>query len=134
MSDQENPQGGISDEFVKLGGNIKEMAQAALESEEFKKFQREMNEGLTELGDTLNKFFQEVAESPAGKRVKEEIDDISKSARTGELESKVRQDVLAALRKANEELEKAAQRWQAGEETPPPPAAPEGGEGSPGQE
>lgn len=134
MNEQEPSERGFSDEFQKMGANIKDVAQAVLGSEEFKTFQREMNEGLSELGDTINKFFQEVAESPAGKRVKEEIDDFTKSARTGELESKVRQDVLAALHKANEELEKAAQRWRTEEETSAESPTSESGEGTPGQE
>ncbi len=120
MSDQNQPQGDFSDEFKKLGGNLKQVAQAALESDEFKKFQNEMNQGLTQLSESLNKFLQDVAESPAGQRVKEEIDDFQKSARTGEIETKVRQDVIAALRKANEELEKAARRWQADEDMQQP--------------
>ena len=122
MDDPKRPENDFSSEIQKLGGNIKQVAQAALESEEFKRFQNEMNQGLSQLGESLNKFFQEVSESPAGQRVKSEIDDFQKSARTGELEAKVRQDVLAALQKANEELEKAAARWRAGEETPQPPS------------
>lgn len=131
MSDQNQPQGDFSDEVIKLGGNLKQVAQAALESEEFKKFQTEMNQGLTQLSESLNKFFQEVAESPTGQRVKTEIDDFQKSARTGEIEEKVRQDVIAALKKANEELEKAAKRWQAGVEETPQPTQSEAGETDP---
>lgn len=128
MDDQKQPENDFADEIHKLGGNIKQVAQAALESEEFKKFQDEMNQGLSQLGESLNKFFQEIAESPAGQRVKSEIDDFQKTARTGELEAKVRQDVLAALQKANDELEKAAARWRAGEDTPQPPTQSETGE------
>jgi len=131
MDDPKKPENDFSSEIHKLGGNIKQVAQAALESEEFKRFQDEMNQGLSQLGESLNKFFQEVSESPAGQRVKSEIDDFQKSARTGELEAKVRQDVLAALQKANEELEKAAARWRAGEETPQPPSQTESSDNKP---
>jgi hypothetical protein len=131
MDDQKQPESGFSSEFQKLGGNIKQVAQAALESEEFKRFQDEMNQGLAQLGESLNKFFQEVSESPTGQRVKSEIDDFQKSARTGDLEAKVRQDVLTALRKANEELEKAANRWRAGDDTPQPPSQSEAGDTKP---
>jgi hypothetical protein len=113
----EAPQGDVTLEFRQLGQNLKEVLMAAWESEERRKFQREIETGLSELGRTLNQTIEEFKESPSGQRMKTEAEDLQGRIRSGELENQLREDLLSILRRVNTELERATTR------TPPSDAA-----------
>jgi len=144
MSDQNQPQSELASEFQKLGQNIQQVVQAAVESDEFKKFREEMQQGLSDLGESLNNFVKELSDTPTGQKVRNGLDNLQEKARQAEIETKVRQEVLSALQKANLELEKASARWKPAEggaepgdaptpETPAPdqPSASQGSETEP---
>ena len=117
----------MASEFQRLGKNIKEAISSAWESEERKQLQREIKEGLSEVGQSLNALFDELGESSAAQHIKSNVEDFSDSVRSGEVRSKVRQDVVSALRKVNDEIEKISQRWGKEEDT-------ESGQGTTGSE
>lgn len=103
-------QSDVTSEFRQLGKNLKEILEAAWESEERRKLQREIESGLSELERSLNQTIEELKESPTGKRIKEEAEDLRGRIRSGELEAQLREDLLSILRRVNTELEKAAER------------------------
>lgn len=108
QSTQNKPQGSdIADELRELGLKLKEILRTAWESPERKKVQQEIESGLTELGDTLNKAVNEFSESPTGQTLKADMEDFSQRVRSGQVESQVRDEILKALRLVNDELRKA---------------------------
>jgi hypothetical protein len=120
---QSEPQGSeISDALRELGQNLKEVLRTAWESSERKKVQDEIQSGLTELGESLNKAVNEFSESPKGQTLKADVEDFSQRIRSGEVESKVREEILKVLRLVNIELEKGtkgAVEPEEGDQEPP---------------
>jgi hypothetical protein len=103
------PEGDLFDEFRKLGQNLSEAARAAWHSEESQKLRQELKVGLAALEAGLRQAGAEVTSGETGQRIKSEVEDFSERVRTGQVESQLRRDLLAALRKVNEELQKATQ-------------------------
>ena len=97
----------IADELREMGTNIMNFLQALWESQESKRMQKDIEAGLANLGTSINQAAKEFQESPTGQRVKEEFEEISERIRTGEIETNIRRDFMAALKTANAELEKA---------------------------
>jgi ElaB/YqjD/DUF883 family membrane-anchored ribosome-binding protein len=105
---QSEPQGNdIANELRDLGLHLKEMLRTAWESPERNKVQEEIQSGLTELGDTINKAVGEFSESPTGQTLKADMEDFSQRVHSGQVESKVREEILKVLRLVNDELGKA---------------------------
>lgn len=117
--DTPTPENELADELRNLGHNLKGILQTAWESEERRKLQNEIQAGLAELQKTVADF----ATSPTGQRLKAEAQDLGGRVRSGQVESQLRSDLLAALRTINAELQKASKK---GKDAPPsdtPPAA-----------
>lgn len=111
--DQENNQNkthgsDIADELRELGLHLREVLRSAWESPERKKVQQEIQDGLTELGNTINKAVNEFNESPTGQTLKSDVEDFSQRVRSGQVESKVREEILKVLRLVNDELGNAS--------------------------
>jgi DNA topoisomerase VI subunit B len=118
-NDTPAPENELADELQNLGRNLKTVLQAAWESEERRKLQREIQAGLAELQKAVN----ELSHSPTGQRLRAEVQDLGERVRGTRVETQLRSDLLAALRAINAELEKAAKKRK---DTPPadtPPAA-----------
>jgi hypothetical protein len=97
----------ISDEFIELGRNIQKALQAAWTSEESKQLQAEVEAGLIEASKAIKQAANDFSKSQAGQTLKVEAEDFQKRIQSGELEAKVRSELLAIIRMANEELKKA---------------------------
>lgn len=109
----------LTDEFRNLGNNLKNFFQNAWESAERRKLQQEIETGLDELGKSLNQAFNEIKESPAGQQLKEDARDLHDRVRTGEVETKVRSELLTILHQVNAELQKVvAPKPDSSQETP----------------
>ena len=100
----------LAAEFRNLGNNLKEILQSAWESEERKKLQQEIEVGLADLGKSLDNTVEEFKVSPAGQRLKTEVQDLHQRVRSGKVETELRENLLSVLRKVNSELEKASTR------------------------
>jgi hypothetical protein len=109
----------LASEFQNLGDNLKEIFIGAWESEGRKNLQKEIEEGLTGLGNSLKQTANEIQESETGQRVKSEAEDLRDRVRSGEVETKIRSDLQSVLHNLNKELEKVI---------PPTPPAEETGE------
>jgi len=130
MSEQPESQegsssGDLASEFQELGNNLKNIFVSAWESEQRKNLQKELEEGFSELGDSLKQTAEEIHDSDAGQRVKAEAEDLRDRVRSGEVETKIREDILAVLHKVNSELGKITQ---------PEPSPGETAEDDPGKE
>ncbi|MBN2148932.1 MAG: hypothetical protein JW726_16205 [Anaerolineales bacterium] len=115
MSDQpspesERPASEIVEELRMLGQNIKDALSTAWQSDERKKVSQEIETGLAELGTQLSQAAKDFADSPTGQTLKADVEDFNQRLRSGEVESKVRNEVLGVLRTVNLEFRKATQR------------------------
>ena len=124
MSDNPDPQEGqspedLASEFHSLGENLKKIIIGAWESEERKNLQKDIEEGLADLGSSLKQTATEIQDSEAGQRIKSEAEDLRDRVRSGDVETKVRSDLQSVLHSLNKELEKVI---------PPAPPADETGE------
>ena len=97
----------IGDEFAELARNMKQALQSAWSSEERMKLQAEIDAGLKEASRSLKHAADDFSKSQTGQTLKTEAEDLQKRVQSGELEAKIRSELLAALRMANEELKKA---------------------------
>jgi uncharacterized lipoprotein YmbA len=103
------PEGELSEEFHRLGENIKQAAQAVWQSEESQKLKQEIRSGLRALEAGLSGATAEFTSGEAGQRIKSEVQDFSARVRSGQVENQMRQDLLTALRAVNAALQKSAQ-------------------------
>jgi hypothetical protein len=120
MTQDTPPTGPLADELRALGENLRNVLQAAWDSDDRRRFQKDLESGLGELATSLNQAAREFSESDTGKKMKEDLRDLGDRIQSGEVESKVRQDLTTILRKVNEELGRAASSW-----SNKPPAGPE---------
>jgi predicted component of type VI protein secretion system len=107
QSNPESGSGDLADEFRNLGENLKTFFQTAWESEERKKLQQEIEAGMAELGKSLSQAASEFKAGPAGQQLKSDFEDLHERVRSGEVENKIRAELLSVLRTVNTELEKA---------------------------
>src|SRR4030043_146486 len=115
-NENKSPYDNIGEQLNELGKNLRDALQTAWESEERRKLQQEIEDGLANLGASLSQAAKEFSNSPTGKTIKDDVEDLHDRWRTGEVGSKVRSEVADALRKVNDELQKASRK------NPPPPA------------
>jgi signal recognition particle GTPase len=111
-----SPNDNIGEQLNELGKNLRDALQTAWESEERRKLQKEIEDGLANLGSSLSQASKDFSNSPTGKTIKEDVEDLNERWRTGEVGSKVRSEIVDALRKVNDELQKATRK------NPPPPS------------
>jgi vacuolar-type H+-ATPase subunit E/Vma4 len=116
-----NPNDNISDQLNELGKNLREALRSAWEREERRKLQKDIEEGLANLGESLSQAAKDFSNSPAGQSLKEDVQDIRERWQSGEMGSKVQSEIVEALRKVNHELQKTVK------ENPPPPSDKPGG-------
>jgi hypothetical protein len=102
----ETPQGNLAAEFRELGKSLTNILRTAWESEERVQLQTEIESGLSELGTSLNKAANDFAKTPTGQRLKGDVQDFSKRVQSGEVETKIRENMLEVLRTVNAELQK----------------------------
>lgn len=100
----------IFDEFREMGKNLRDALYTAWDSEERKKLQKEIEDGLAEVSHGLNQAYRDIKDSNAGQTIKADVADFQERLRTGEVESKVRNEILSALRTVNDELRKVSKK------------------------
>jgi len=120
MTENPSSEDSLKDEFHNLGKNLAGMLRSIWESPERKKFQAEIEEGLTDIGTTVNREVKTFSENQTAQRLRADVEDIAERLRTGEAEAKVRQELLTALRMVNNELDKFSSRWTSDVKEPPP--------------
>jgi len=111
MSEPRSSYDELGDELRALGANLRAMLHAAWESDERKRAQQEIETGLEDLARTLKSAGQEFSASPTGQRLKADVHDLHERLRTSQVDVRVREELVAALRRVNDELDKAARAW-----------------------
>jgi hypothetical protein len=124
MSENPTPENDLVNEFRTLGKNLVEALRTTWESPERKKLEKEISDGLNDLANTLRTEANQLKDSPAGQRLKSDIDDLRQRVRSGEVENQVRSELLGALRTVNQELQKVTSRWGESNASQPPDADP----------
>lgn len=100
-------------EFRRLGENLKQSFQSAWDSPTSQDLQDEIKSGFTQLGKSVEEIITGLAESPTGQRLQEGIDDFEERLQSGEVEAKVREELLSVLDTLNAELEKISSKLAA---------------------
>jgi ATP:corrinoid adenosyltransferase len=108
MDSSQGPAADLADEFRKLGENLKNAFRSTWESEERRRLQREIEDGLSDIAASLNDAARDFAASPTGQQLKADWQDLEGRVRSGEMETKIRDELVKALRMINTEIEKAA--------------------------
>jgi len=106
----ETPEGDLSAELRELGHNLKAAAKTAWESEESRRLQQEIKNGLVALEAGLREASGELSSTETRQRVRTEVHEMGQRFRSGQVETQLRSDLMAALRTVNAELKKASQR------------------------
>lgn len=107
MDERSRPESELSEEFRKLGTNLKDALQAAWNSPDRQRLEQEIKTGLHQAAEALAGMAEEAAESETGKKLRSEIEALGDRVKSGEMETKIREDLLAALQKLNAELKRA---------------------------
>jgi signal recognition particle GTPase len=115
-NENKSPRDDIGEQLNELGKNLREALRTAWESDERRKLQMDIEDGLANLRDSLNEAAKEFSNSQTGQNLKEDVKDLHERWQTGEVGSKVRSEVAEALRTVNKELQKASSK------NPPPPS------------
>ncbi len=110
MTEQQPPESDINAEFRLLGKNLVDALRTAWESPERKRLQQELESGLKELGTSMKREIEKFSESPTGQRLKSEAQEVSERVRSGEVQNKAREELLAALRTLNNEIQKVSEK------------------------
>ncbi|HSF83142.1 MAG TPA: hypothetical protein VLA49_18030 [Anaerolineales bacterium] len=105
MNDEKNKES-LSDEFRNLGENLAQTLHSIWESPERKKLQNEIEEGLAAVAETVKKESESFKQSETGQRLKSDFEDLRQRVNSGEVEGKVREELLKTLRFFNAELQK----------------------------
>jgi len=109
-NETKTPSDNISEQLNELGKNLREALQTAWESEERRKLQKEIEDGLANLGASLSQAAKDFSNSPTGQNIKEDVKDMHERWQSGEVGTKVRSEITEALRKVNAELQKATRK------------------------
>lgn len=112
MNESPHEEGDLAEEFRQLGKNLVDTLRLAWDSPARKRLHNEIEAGLTEIAASLKKEADEFRASASGQQLKEEIDDIKRRWGSGEAEAKARQELINAIRMANDELKNWAEKWQ----------------------
>lgn len=105
MESDNRQQKSVENEFERLGENLRQAVEAAWQSEERKRISEDLQAGIEEFGETLNRTANEFIESPTGKRMRAEVDDFSRRVQEGEVADKVESELLSVLDRLNKKLE-----------------------------
>ena len=120
MTEETTKEDSIKDEFRNLSNNFVDMIRTAWDSPGRKNLQSEIEQGLSEFSSSLKREIEDISGSPTGQQIKSDYEDIKERVRTGEMETKVRDELVSALRIINKEIEKVSSKW-----APPSPTADE---------
>ncbi|MEJ2599263.1 MAG: hypothetical protein P8Z00_13085 [Anaerolineales bacterium] len=119
MSENKPPENDLAEEFRQLGKNLADAMRTAWESPERKKFQQEIEDGINTMSTSLRKEFETFFESPTGQRLRSDVEELGEHIRSGEAQQRARDELLAAIKRANMEIQQATERWEAARGTQP---------------
>lgn len=132
MAQEPRPTTNIADELSKLGNQVAEALRMAWESEDRRRLQAEVTEGLRRFGDQVEDTAKRVGEGDAARRVREQAEVVASKASQSEVVDEIREGLLNGLQALNRELTRLLNKGegmtvehQATAVTTETPAAPE---------
>jgi hypothetical protein len=119
------PDPSIEEELRRLGRRFADVLQAAWGSEERRKVETEVREGMKRFSEELERVLERTRESPTGERVRTKFGEARGRAAESEAARRTRETVAHGLHRLSEELARLAERFT------PREADPETAEGHP---
>ena len=113
----------VVDELRNLGRQFGETMRTAWNSEERRRFEREMREGVQTFAQEVDKAFKDVVASEPAQKAKSEAADFKEKASSGELGTKTQSSLAKGLRWFSDELSKLADSFTPSEKGPEDVAA-----------
>jgi hypothetical protein len=114
MTEQNPPQDDLTEELRRLADNINQFAKTVWESPERQRIQQDLEVRLNEMGTNLEDAAHQFSQSPTGQQIKNELDDFGQRVASGEIETKVKTEIIKVLGTLNQHIEQAANRHQSG--------------------
>jgi hypothetical protein len=128
MAEEGRPTTNITDELSRLGNQVAEALRLAWESEERKRLQTEVVEGMQKFTAELDTAVKRASESEKTKRIVNQTQEVFVKAQQSEVADDVREGLLTGLQSLNRELGRLLERLDAGKPAgvvpPEAPAAP----------
>lgn len=119
MTEEEKTESELSNEFQRLGENLKNAITSAW-GEGRQTLATEVEEGLNKVAQAIEGAAKEISDDPTVKRIREDAEEFAERVRSGEVQREVQADLRTALQKINQELENATAKWtRRAEESPP---------------
>jgi vacuolar-type H+-ATPase subunit E/Vma4 len=113
-SKDEKPAHDVAAEFQKMGQQLGETLQSAWESEERKRIEKEVREGVQSFVAEVDKVLRDVRSSESTSKLKEDAADAKAKVEDSELGQKAREGIVEGLRWLSEGLNELAIKF-----TPP---------------
>lgn len=114
----------ISDELNKMGKLISQAVEAAWESEERKRLETEIIEGLRKFSDEFSTAAKKARQSEPVQQIKTQAEKVAVEMKERDIVEDVRKGLLSGLTIVNEELGKLVERLDV-KQAPAAPQAPE---------
>ena len=141
MTQEPRSTSNLTEELSKLGNQVAEAVRLAWESDERKRVQADIAEGVKNFSVQLDEAVRKASESEAARKVKLQAEQVATKAKDSDVVDDMREGLLVGLQSLNRELGKllvrletgrpsqaagSAPAWTgaAGETGPVPPAAP----------
>lgn len=118
IENNDTSEGNLREEFRNLGKNLVDAIRAAAESPGWQKLSSDIEGGLSEFGTTVKQEYETLKDSPTAQQVKSDINDFQDRVKTGEVETKVREELITALKAVNSELRKVSEKFTSPEKSP----------------
>ncbi len=118
------PEPGIEEELRTLGRRFADVIHAAWASEERRRVETELRDGLRRFSEEVERIYERTRESPAGERVRTKFGEARGRAAESDAARRSRETLAHGLRRLSEELARLADRFTpVKDETRPPGSA-----------
>jgi hypothetical protein len=118
MNEKTPPKHEIGDEFREIGENLIGIIHSTWNSPERKSLTQEIESGLLEMGALIRDELEKFELSSTGQQLKSDVDDLRDRIRSGEIEQKIRSDLVNALQLVNNELKRVNEQLNRHENPP----------------
>ncbi len=116
---KEKPKVDIAAEFQKLGRQFAETLQTAWDSEERKRVEKEVREGMQSFVNEVDQVIREVKTSETTEKIKGEAEELKTRVETTDIGARARQGIVQGLRWLSEGLGELANQFTPPEKTDP---------------
>ena len=108
---ESRPEPSVEEELRNLGRQFADVLQAAWASEERRKVENEVREGMKRFSEEMMRVFERTRETPAGERVRTKLGEARERAADSEAARRTREAVAQGLHRLSQELARLAERF-----------------------